>query len=133
MKIVSQQDDVPVARKKQMNFEPKLIMGGQPPSTGNWLTDLPVGARFSVYSKNDLKNFMALDLEIVNKTDSSVYLYELSTGNPLGQTGRVYPPRFVQQFNLLERFPDIVEMLPKEEETLETTDGASNRPGDLVT
>lgn len=132
MNIQKQEDDNVVSLRKPMTFEPKIITGGLPPSTGNWLMDLPIGTRFTVYSKNDIKNFMCLDLEVVNKTENSVYLYELSSGNPLGGTGRVFPQRFVQLFAKLEIFPDRVEMLPQEE-TTENNNGDSNRTSDLVT
>lgn len=116
----------------------KVITGGndQPP-TGNWLLDLPIGARFTVQSKSDLKNFMCLDLQLCNKTNHTAIVYELSTGLPLGGTnGRVVASRFVSLFDkieMLETYEDMLERLVKEQEKqVEVTDGPSDRTPQLV-
>lgn len=80
-------------------------------SSGNWLLDLPVGAKFSVESKVDPKNFMLLDLELISKTNRSATLTELHTGQPLAGTGRVSATRFVNTFNKVETLTTYEDMI----------------------
>lgn len=118
-----------------------IIRGGKddsllPPSTGNWLLDLPVGSKFSVQSRDNPKNFMALDLEMVAKTNRTALLYEVSTGQPLGGTGRVVASRFVNQFDKIEdieSYEDMLERFQQQEEKQEAEHGRSDRTTEVVT
>lgn len=123
-----QEDNVVPLRRKAM-FEPKLITGGQPPSSGNWLMDLPIGTRFTVKMRTKTENFMCLDLELVNKTSRTAMLYELSTGQPFGGNGRVDPARFTMQFDFVEKLPSLEEMLEAlpQETIMENNNGHSDR------
>lgn len=121
----------------------RVIQGdGGGTSSGNWLLDLPIGTKFSVVSRDNPKNFMALDLEMVNKGPHSAVLYELSSGQPMGGSGRVVASRFVGCFQLLEIIPTYEEMIEKFQEeqrfqqeqskTQEASDGRSNWTTPLV-
>lgn len=119
-------------RKKMTDF--KLITGGSS-TTGNWLMDMDIGARFTVMQKSEMRNFMGLDLQMIHKTPKTCMLYECSTGMPFGGNGRVVPERFVQQFSLVEILPtidEIIDNLPNQiendlNENMESNHGERDR------
>lgn len=113
---------IPFKRKEMIERFP-IITGGLPPSSGNWLMDLPIHSRFTVKKRADMsdpraiKNFMGLDLEMVAKTSKTCIIYEMSTGAPFGGNGRIIPERFTQEFDLVEILPSYEEQMEALEET----------------
>lgn len=136
------EENIAMEQALEVNPKPRLglIRGGKddsqlPPTTGNWLLDLPIGTMFTVQSRENPKNFMALDLELVNKTSRTALLHEVSTGQPLGGTGRVVASRFVSQFDKienLESYEDMLVRFQQEQEKQEAEHGRSDRTAELV-
>lgn len=95
------EDNLDRERTKSKVSDLKLIRGGLDSgvTSGNWLMDLPVGSIFTVVDKNNRSNFITLQLEIHNKTEKTVLLYENLTDKMFG---RVEPNRFVNSFQLVE-------------------------------
>ena len=106
--------------------ELKLVSSdGNPPSSGNWLMDLPIGQVFLIQDKQKPRDFMLGLFRLIGKEGKAVVLMTTASQDPI----YVNPSRFCSQYDCYEKVAVVVtESLPKEqEEVLEEANDERDR------
>lgn len=83
----------------ELKLVPKADITGPIDESPGWLLRMKKGTIFTICSKKQISNFMAMQLQMVNKSEKTALLYENLADRLFG---RVVASRFEAEFRLVE-------------------------------